>query len=101
MLRRMLLAALCALCAAPAAAQPRTLPHNLEAERSVLGAILIDNEAMNVAAAVIDPKAMTVTARMGKPAGSGALRFTKKGVWTTAHDVHTLTWWPRAILKGR
>ncbi|MEY4095349.1 MAG: Replicative helicase, partial [Acidobacteriota bacterium] len=42
---------------APAAAQPRTLPHNLEAERSVLGAILIDNEAMNVAAAVIDPKA--------------------------------------------
>jgi DNA-binding beta-propeller fold protein YncE len=51
--------------------------------------------------AVIDPKSMTVTARMGKPAGSGALRFTKKGVWTTAHDVHTLTWWPKAILKGR
>ncbi|MDF8331736.1 Vgb family protein [Novosphingobium cyanobacteriorum] len=51
--------------------------------------------------AVIDPKTMTVTARMGKPAGSGALRFTKKGVWTTAHDVHTLTWWPKAILKGR
>lgn len=51
--------------------------------------------------AVIDPKTMTVTARMGKPAGSGALRFTRKGVWTTAHDVHTLTWWPKAILKGR
>src|SRR4029079_13975795 len=35
----------------------RTLPHNLEAERSVLGAILIDNDAMNVAAAIIDAKA--------------------------------------------
>ncbi len=31
----------------------RTLPHNLEAERSVLGAILIDNDVFNVAAAVI------------------------------------------------
>ena len=35
----------------------RTLPHNLDAERSVLGAILIDNEAFNVAAAVIDARA--------------------------------------------
>ncbi len=33
----------------------RTLPHNLEAERSVLGAILIDNDVFNVAAAVIVP----------------------------------------------
>ena len=31
----------------------RTLPHNLEAERSVLGAILIDNHTFNLAAAVI------------------------------------------------
>ena len=31
-----------------------TLPHNLEAERSVLGAILIHNDAFNVAAEVID-----------------------------------------------
>jgi replicative DNA helicase len=35
----------------------RTLPHSLEAERSVLGAILIDNEAFNVAASVIDARA--------------------------------------------
>jgi replicative DNA helicase len=35
-------------------APERTLPHNLDAERSVLGAILIDNEAFNVAAAIID-----------------------------------------------
>src|SRR4029078_8699150 len=35
----------------------RTLPHNLEAERSVIGAILIENDAMNTAAAMIDAKA--------------------------------------------
>ncbi len=32
----------------------RTLPHNLEAERSVLGAILLHNDAINRAAEVID-----------------------------------------------
>jgi replicative DNA helicase len=32
----------------------RTLPHNLEAERSVLGSILLHNEAFNTAAEVID-----------------------------------------------
>jgi replicative DNA helicase len=32
----------------------RTLPHNLEAERSVLGAILLHNEAFNHAAEVLD-----------------------------------------------
>src|SRR5437773_11458082 len=32
----------------------RTLPHNLEAERSVLGAILLHNAAFNLAAEVID-----------------------------------------------
>jgi replicative DNA helicase len=37
-----------------AAVAERTLPHNLEAERSVLGAILIHNEAFNSAAEVID-----------------------------------------------
>src|SRR5215510_9498358 len=41
---------------AAAPAPQRTLPHNLEAERSVLGAILIDNETFNVAAAIIDSK---------------------------------------------
>jgi replicative DNA helicase len=42
---------------ATAAAPERTLPHNLDAERSVLGAILIDNDAFNVAASVIDARA--------------------------------------------
>jgi replicative DNA helicase len=37
------------------AAADRTLPHNLEAERSVLGAILVDNDAFNFAAQVIEP----------------------------------------------
>ena len=31
----------------------RTLPHNLEAERSVLGAILVQNDAFNLAAQVL------------------------------------------------
>ncbi|HQZ39721.1 MAG TPA: replicative DNA helicase [Vicinamibacterales bacterium] len=38
------------------AAPVRMLPHNLEAERSVLGAILIDNDTFNVAAAVVTPQ---------------------------------------------
>jgi replicative DNA helicase len=38
------------------AAPERTLPHNLEAERSVLGAILIHNDAFNAAAEVIDSR---------------------------------------------
>src|SRR5687768_10628787 len=39
---------------ASAAAPERTLPHNLDAEKSVLGAILIHNEAFNHAAELID-----------------------------------------------
>src|SRR5437016_11694651 len=35
-------------------AAERILPHNLEAERSVLGAILLHNDAFNFAAEVID-----------------------------------------------
>ena len=35
------------------AAAERTLPHNLEAERSVLGAILVHNDAFNLAVQVI------------------------------------------------
>src|SRR5215210_6576016 len=37
-----------------AAIATRTLPHNLEAERSVLGAILLHNDAFNLAAEVLD-----------------------------------------------
>jgi replicative DNA helicase len=38
------------------AAPERTLPHNLEAEKSVLGAILIHNDAFNHAAELIDSR---------------------------------------------
>src|SRR3972149_8378011 len=38
------------------AAPARTLPHNLEAEKSVLGAILIHNEAFDHAAELIDSR---------------------------------------------
>ncbi|MBP7776103.1 MAG: replicative DNA helicase [Acidobacteria bacterium] len=37
-------------------AHERTLPHNLDAERSVLGAVLLDNEAFNTAIAIITPE---------------------------------------------
>jgi streptogramin lyase len=45
--------------------------------------------------AAIDPRTMSVTARAGKAEGSGALRYTPRGLWTSAHDVQTITWWPR------
>lgn len=49
-----------------------------------------DDQAM----VVIDARSLAITARLGKPVGSGALRYASAGVWTSAHDVHTLTWWP-------
>lgn len=42
---------------------------------------------------VIDPATLAIRARMGKAVGSGALRWTPKGVWTSAHDNQTLSWW--------
>ncbi|MGE4305921.1 MAG: YncE family protein [Novosphingobium sp.] len=47
---------------------------------------------------IIDAETNAIDARLGKPAGSGALRYTDTGVWTTAHDEHTLTWWPTSVL---
>lgn len=42
---------------------------------------------------VLDAASAGIVARMGKPVGSGALRYTPSGIWTSAHDVHTLSWW--------
>ena len=42
----------------------------------------------------IDPETLEIKARVGRAEGSGALRFAGAGLWTSAHDVHTLTWWP-------
>jgi DNA-binding beta-propeller fold protein YncE len=44
----------------------------------------------------IDPRSLAILGRLGKPSGSGALRFADGGVWTSAHDVHTLSWWSLA-----
>ena len=49
---------------------------------------------------VIDPASLAIRARVGKAAGSGALRYTPKGVWTSAHDVHTLSWWGKPAKIG-
>jgi len=50
---------------------------------------------------IIDPKSLAILARVGKPVGSGALRFTPEGVWTSAHDLHTLSWWQDAAPTGQ
>jgi DNA-binding beta-propeller fold protein YncE len=42
---------------------------------------------------VIDPLTLAIRARLGKPSGSGAVRYTPRGVWTSAHDTQTLSWW--------
>lgn len=46
----------------------------------------------------IDPVNLIVVGRLGKAEGSGALRFANSGLWTSAHDVKTITWWPEPIL---
>ncbi|MFO6448402.1 YncE family protein [Erythrobacter sp. NE805] len=45
---------------------------------------------------VIDPASLKIRARMGPAVGSGALRWTPAGVWTSAHDNQTLSWWSPA-----
>lgn len=49
---------------------------------------------------VIDPRSRAIRARVGGEAGSGALRYTPTGVWTTAHDKHLLSWWPGPAAIG-
>lgn len=43
--------------------------------------------------AVIDPQSMEVLTRAGKPVGSGAIRYTPSRIWTSAHDVLSISWW--------
>ncbi|WP_448585104.1 Vgb family protein [Thermaurantiacus sp.] len=42
---------------------------------------------------VIDPGSLAVRARLGRAAGSGAVRYTPAGVWTSAHDRPSISWW--------
>ncbi|MBU7580798.1 MAG: YncE family protein [Porphyrobacter sp.] len=48
---------------------------------------------------VIDPETLKIRARMGPSVGSGALRWTPAGVWTSAHDNQTLSWWSAPATK--
>jgi glutamine cyclotransferase len=50
--------------------------------------------------AVIDAQSLEILARAGKPSGSGALRYTPGGVWTSAHDLQTLSWWTGTLGEG-
>ena len=43
---------------------------------------------------VIDAATLAINARLGEPSGSGAIRYTPSGIWTSAHDRHSLSWWP-------
>ena len=49
---------------------------------------------------VIDPGTLAIKARVGAATGSGALRYTPKRIWTTSHDVHTLSWWKKPAKIG-
>lgn len=49
---------------------------------------------------VIDPKTLAIQARVGSASGSGALRYTPSGIWTTAHDNQTLSWWGEPAIIG-
>lgn len=49
---------------------------------------------------VIDPKTLAIKARIGKQIGSGALRYVDAGLWTTEHDIDTMTWWPHPEAIG-
>ncbi|MEO0690004.1 MAG: YncE family protein [Pseudomonadota bacterium] len=46
---------------------------------------------------VIDAGTNEILARVGRPEGSGAIRYTSKGVWTSAHDVESINWWTPAM----
>jgi hypothetical protein len=48
---------------------------------------------------VIDAASLKIRARMGAAVGSGALRWTPEGVWTSAHDNQTLSWWSAPAAK--
>lgn len=44
----------------------------------------------------IDAETLEIRARLGAAAGSGAVRYTPSGVWTSAHDVESISWWSSA-----
>lgn len=49
---------------------------------------------------VIDAQTTEILARVGRPEGSGAIRYSPDGIWTSAHDVESINWWTRAKQGG-
>lgn len=45
---------------------------------------------------VLDAETMEIIARVGRAEGSGAIRYTPNGIWTSAHDVLSINWWTNA-----
>lgn len=45
---------------------------------------------------VIDAATTEILARVGRAEGSGAIRYTPEGIWTSAHDVESINWWTPA-----
>lgn len=50
---------------------------------------------------VIDAATLAISARLGQASGSGAIRYTRSGIWTSAHDRHSLSWWPDPAAIGQ
>ncbi len=48
----------------------------------------------------IDAATLEILARPGAAAGSGAIRYTPDGIWTSAHDVHSISWWSSAGVEA-
>ncbi len=49
---------------------------------------------------IIDAATLAINARLGKTSGSGAIRYTPAGIWTSAHDLHSMSWWPHLAGTG-
>ncbi|MDJ0977181.1 MAG: YncE family protein [Erythrobacter sp.] len=45
---------------------------------------------------VLEASTGEIIARVGRPEGSGAIRYSPNGVWTSAHDVDSINWWTPA-----
>ena len=65
----------------------------------IAGMLIALDSGLDQTMVVIDPASLKIRARMGAAVGSGALRWTPKGVWTSAHDNQTLSWWSAPAAK--
>lgn len=44
----------------------------------------------------LDAESGEILTRYGEAAGSGAIRFTEEGIWTSAHDIERMSWWSKS-----